>query len=67
VNLNARLGASEPCPLKKGHAEVYGDGIKGIALPMKFKLPVDSFLLGKLYHVIGEIFKYLIIKKLGSP
>jgi len=66
VNLDARLGASESCPLKKGHAEIYRGGIKGIVLPMKFKLPVDSFLLGKLYHVIGEIFKKMIITKLVS-
>ena len=46
VYLDAGLGTSEPCPLKKRHTEVYGGGIKGIVLPAEFKLLIDTLLLG---------------------
>src|SRR5659263_39261 len=64
VYLYARLGASEPCPFKKRHTEIYGSGIKSIVLPVEFKLLVDTLFLGKFYHMIGKFFKNMIITKL---
>jgi hypothetical protein len=66
VYLDARFGASEPCPLKKRQTEVNSGGIKGIILPVEFKLLVDTFLLSKVHHIIGKFFKDMIITKLIS-
>lgn len=64
VNLNAGFGTSEPCPLKKRQAEVNSGRIKGIILPVEFKLLVDTFLLSNFHYVIGIFFKCMIITKL---
>ncbi len=64
VYLNAGFGTSEPCPLKKRQTEIYSGGIKGIILPVEFKLLVDTILLSKFHHVIGKFFKNVIITKL---
>ena len=52
MHLDSRLGASEPYPIEKSHAERYGRGIKGIELAVNDKLPVYSRILGKSYHVV---------------
>ncbi len=62
--LDAGFGTSEPCPFEERHAEVYGGGIKGIIFPVEFKLLVDLLLLGKIYHMVGELFKNMVITKL---
>jgi len=47
VNLDAGFGTSEPCPLKKRQTKVNSCRIKGIILPVEFKLLVDTLLLSK--------------------
>ena len=64
VNLDAGFGASESCPLKKRQTEINRCRIKGIILPVEFKLLVDKLLLSKFHHVIGTFFKNVIITKL---
>ncbi len=64
VYLDARFGSPEPCPLKKRQTEVNSGGIKGIILPVEFKLLAKAILLSKFHHVIGKFFKNVIITKL---
>ena len=62
--LDAGLGASKPCPLKKRHTQVYGGGIKGIVLPVEFKFLINTLLLSKFYHVVCKLFKNMVITEL---
>lgn len=62
--LDAGLGASKPCPFKKRHAQVYGRGIKGIEFPVEFKLLINTLMLGKIHHMIGKLFKNMVITEL---
>lgn len=64
VYLDTGFGTSEPCPFKKRHTEVYGGGIKSVIFPIEIKLLVNTFLLSKSYHIIGELFKNVVIPKL---
>ena len=58
VNLDSSLCFSEECPLEQTQAEVNSGGVKRIELSMQDKLPVQSLVLSKINHVVGEFFKY---------
>jgi len=64
VHLDARLGTSKSCPLKKGHTQVNGCGVKSIVLPVEFKFLVYALLLSKFHQVMRKTLKNMIIKKL---
>ena len=64
LNLYAGLGASEFCPFKECHAKIYRSRIEGIKSPVKFKFTVNAFVLSYANHVIGKLFKDVIISKL---
>lgn len=60
---DARLGASELCPPKYGHAEIDGRGVDSIEFPMQLKLLCDAFGLGDGHHVEIEFLKDTMISE----
>lgn len=63
VNLDARLGASELCPLEYRHAEVDGGGVNGIEPAVKLELLCDTLSLGNGDHVEGEFLKDTVVSE----
>jgi hypothetical protein len=61
MHFDSALGLSEVCPLEKTHTKVYRRRIKRIELSVEFKRSCDSLALSKVNHIVGKLFKDLVI------
>lgn len=59
VQFYSGLGASELDPVVHAHAQINSGGIECVEFASDTELTVYSCILGKHYHVIGELLKYM--------
>lgn len=58
VQFDSGFGASEPGPVIHAHAQINGRGIECIEFATDTEFSVYSRILGKHYHVVGELLEY---------
>ena len=61
MHLDFALGFAEVCPLEQTHAKIYRRRIERVELAIENERPCDSLALGKVDHMVGKLFKYLLI------
>lgn len=59
MQFDSGLGASEPGPVVHTHAQINGGGIESVEFASDTELTVYPCILGKHYHVIGELFEHV--------
>lgn len=59
MQFDSGLGASELGPVVYAHAQINGGGIECIEFASDTELSVYPCILGKHYHVIGELLEYV--------
>lgn len=63
VDFDARLGASELCPLEHSHAQVDGRRVDCIEPAVQFELLGDALSLGNAHHVESELLEDAMVSE----